>query len=176
MSHRVVLEKILSEYVYIKTSGNSIDRLWIDCSRMLEEMYEDALIERVDQATAYPLNNTDLKEIRDVISRCVIGKDWESINNKINPSLQDKEIRKEFCVKLMKMYGIVAVSHKLSTHRLLQIHELGDSLSSKARVYKRCMMNAQKIGNANAFQYFESKHQKHLRISRICEKRLKIYS
>ena len=56
---------------------------------------------------------------------------------------------------------------KLTTHRLIQLHNLADDLSSRARVCLRGAAHLQRIGNAKGAQYQRAKG---LRLQVIAEK------
>lgn len=55
----------------------------------------------------------------------------------------------------------------LSTHRLIQLHNLANDLSSRARVCLRGAANLERIGNARGAQYQRAKG---LRFQAIAEK------
>lgn len=57
--------------------------------------------------------------------------------------------------------------NKLTTHRLIQLHNLVDDLSSRARVCMRGAANLERIGNARGAQY---QCAKGLRFQAIAEK------
>ncbi|MCY1303262.1 hypothetical protein D9M68_694370 [compost metagenome] len=61
---------------------------------------------------------------------------------------------------------------KLSTHRLIQIHNLGDDLSSRARVAHRASVNLARIGNAKGSRYYAVQAARLSSVADACSARL----
>lgn len=61
---------------------------------------------------------------------------------------------------------------ELSTHRLIQLHNLADDLSSRARVCLRGAANLERIGNAQGAQYQRAKGLRYQAIASVAERRL----
>ncbi len=62
--------------------------------------------------------------------------------------------------------------NRMTTHRLIQIHSLEDTLSASASVSGRAAMNAARIGNLGAAAHFMRKAQRLNRIAAKCRSRL----
>lgn len=60
----------------------------------------------------------------------------------------------------------------MTTHRLIQIHNLADDLSARARVCLRGAANLERIGNARGAQYQRAKGLRYQRIADAAERRL----
>lgn len=60
---------------------------------------------------------------------------------------------------------------RMTTHRLIQVHGLEDTLSASARVSGRAAMNAARIGNFKAAAPFLRKAQRLNRIAERCRAR-----
>ncbi|OZI59920.1 hypothetical protein [Bordetella genomosp. 11] len=60
----------------------------------------------------------------------------------------------------------------LSTHRLIQLHNLADDLSSRAQVCLRGAVNLDRIGNARGAQYQHAKSVRYQRIADAASRRL----
>lgn len=63
---------------------------------------------------------------------------------------------------------------KLSTHRLIQIHNLEDDMSARARVAHRAADKALSINNLKAWTYFIKRECKFARIAARCRVRLQV--
>ena len=61
---------------------------------------------------------------------------------------------------------------KLSTHRLIQIHNTQDACESISRVNARCANKALALGKTKQFLEFMKKECKAARIANICKARL----
>lgn len=61
---------------------------------------------------------------------------------------------------------------RLSTHRLLQVWSLLDTVQSKARIAGRAAARAGRIGNDGARVYFENQRLRCTRIANACQRRL----
>lgn len=59
-----------------------------------------------------------------------------------------------------------------STHRVIQIHSLEDTLSSKARVYRRCADNLARIRNNTGAGHYLRRAIRAERIAAKCRARL----
>lgn len=62
--------------------------------------------------------------------------------------------------------------NKLSTHRVIQLHNLSDDFSSRARVCFRGGANLKKIGNNNGAQYLFYRGVRFQRIALAAASRL----
>lgn len=60
----------------------------------------------------------------------------------------------------------------ISTHRLIQLHNLADDLSSRARVCLRGAANLERIGNALGAQYQRAKGLRYQAIASAAARRL----
>ncbi|MFY3300220.1 hypothetical protein ACOTEY_00545 [Achromobacter xylosoxidans] len=60
----------------------------------------------------------------------------------------------------------------LSTHRLIQLHNLADDLSARARVCLRGAANLERIGNARGAQYQRAKGLRYQAIAETAARRL----
>ncbi|MCY1197225.1 hypothetical protein D9M72_85870 [compost metagenome] len=60
----------------------------------------------------------------------------------------------------------------LSTHRLIQLHNLADDLSARARVCLRGAANLERIGNARGAQYQRAKGLRYQGIADAAARRL----
>ncbi|MFY4006001.1 hypothetical protein [Achromobacter denitrificans] len=60
----------------------------------------------------------------------------------------------------------------LSTHRLIQLHNLADDLSARARVCLRGAANLERIGNARGAQYQRAKGLRYQTIAGAASRRL----
>lgn len=65
-----------------------------------------------------------------------------------------------------------AKTAQLSTKRLLQVHVLGDDMSSRARVSFRAADKAWSINNLKAADYFSIRGDRFQRIADACARRL----
>ena len=63
---------------------------------------------------------------------------------------------------------------KLSTHRVVQLHNLADDLSSRARVCLRGAANLDRIGNSRGAQYQRSKGLRYQVIAEKAVRRLEV--
>lgn len=63
---------------------------------------------------------------------------------------------------------------KLSTKRVIQLHNLADDLSSRARVSSRAADKAASIGNFKAQAYFLIRAIRFQRIADSCTRRLEV--
>lgn len=61
---------------------------------------------------------------------------------------------------------------KLSTHRLIQIHNLGDEMSARARVANRGAVNLARIGNQNGASFMAVRSARFAAIADACAARL----
>jgi len=61
----------------------------------------------------------------------------------------------------------------MTTHRLIQIHNLEDTMSSKARIARRSADNLARIGNTNGAGYYLRRAMRFERIANICINRIK---
>lgn len=61
---------------------------------------------------------------------------------------------------------------KLSTHRLIQIHNLADDMSARARVAHRGAVNLARIGNRNGSRYMAARAARFSSLADACLARL----
>lgn len=173
MSHRLILKEIIEHAFHVSLSNQNLDQLWIPCSDYLEKIHEHGVIEHVDQCSAYPLSEDDRLEVQDAVAHVVTGQHWPMFRDQwVLNGTSRRQFRTAMVLGLNKKFGIKAKRIHLSTHRVIQIHCLGDEAESKARVYSRGMDRAKQIGNDGAYRYFERRHTKMRSISSTCARRL----
>lgn len=173
MSHRLILKEIIEDSFHVSISNQNLDQLWISCCDYLEKINEHGVIEHVEQCSVYPLSEDDRLEVQDAVAHAVIGQHWPMFRDQwaLN-GVSKRQFRTMMAQGLNKKFDIKAKRIHLSTHRVIQIHSLGDEAESKARVYSRGMDRAKQIGNNGAYRYFERRYTKMQSISKTCARRL----
>lgn len=61
---------------------------------------------------------------------------------------------------------------KLSTHRLIQFHNLADDMSARARVSHRAAVNLARIGNEKGSRYMAARAARFASLADACAARL----
>ncbi|MEG1348763.1 MAG: hypothetical protein RSD49_12000 [Hafnia sp.] len=134
---------------------------------VLRKSWDDDVIDRVDQCSVYPLSEDDLATVKDAVAQVLTGQCWPQHDS----SLSRGTFRREMVNGLNKR-GFNAQYIRLSTHRLLQVHELMDSAASRVKVYTRTASTAKRIGNRGAYTYFNERRTRWDKIFALCERRL----
>lgn len=61
----------------------------------------------------------------------------------------------------------------LSTHRLVQLHDLADRFVAKAKSYQRCACGLQRIGSSRGANHLNNKGQRLLRLAELAARRIR---